>query len=169
MSIGDAYLQTSRRWFTYYKTLAEKTFDQLEEQDFYYVPNEESNSIAVIIQHMTGNMISRWTNFLNEDGEKTWRKRDEEFEPGKLSKKQLIDLWNKGWVCFFDALDTLDENDLMKTIHIRSEPLLVIDAISRQLAHYPHHIGQILYIGKMLKGTNWKNLSMEKVRVGKSN
>ena len=133
MSIGDAYLQTSRRWFTYYKTLAERSFNQLEDKDFYYVPNEESNSIAVIIQHMSGNMISRWTNFLSEDGEKTWRKRDEEFEPGNLSKKQLLELWDKGWDCFFDALDALSENDLMKTIHIRSE------AISH-LGKFPDHV-----------------------------
>ena len=162
---GNTYLQTAERWFRYYKELGEKTFDQLNEEDFHYKPNEESNSIAIIIQHMSGNMLSRWTNFLTEDGEKEWRMRDDEFEVHQYSKQQLIDTWNKGWDCFFNAIGSLDENDLMKTIYIRKEPLFVIDAINRQLAHYPHHVGQILYIGKIIKGVNWKNLSMEKRKV----
>ena len=165
-SIGAAYLQTATRWFNYYKSLAEKTFDQLNDGDFHYVPAEESNSIAVILQHMTGNMFSRWTNFLSEDGEKEWRARDEEFEIHEYSKQQLIEIWNNGWNCFFEALHSLSELDLMKTVYIRKEPLLVIDAINRQLAHYPHHVGQILYIGKSIKGKNWKNLSIAKRKTG---
>ena len=161
-TIGITFLQTSARWFRFYKELAEKTFDQLSDEDFHYIPNEESNSIAIIIQHMTGNMFSRWTNFLIDDGEKEWRRRDEEFEVHQYSKEELIELWNKGWNCFFDALSSLEENDLMKTIFIRKEPLFILDAINRQLAHYPHHVGQIVYIGKLIKGRNWKNLSIEK-------
>jgi len=163
-TIGNTYLQTAMRWFNYYKNLAEKTFDQLGDMDFHYTLNDESNSIAVIIQHMSGNMISRWTNFLTEDGEKEWRTRDEEFEIHPYSKQQLIDIWNKGWNCFFDAVQSLTENDLLRTIHIRREPLSVIDAINRQMAHYPHHVGQIVYIGKIIKGSAWKNLSIEKSR-----
>ena len=163
-SLGSAYLQTATRWFTYYKHLAEKTFEQLSDDDFYYTPNEESNSVAIIIQHMSGNMISRWTNFLTEDGEKEWRRRDDEFEVSGYTKAQLIDIWNKGWNCFFEAIESLQEGDLLKTIYIRKEPLTVIDAINRQLSHYPHHVGQIVYIGKILKGNNWKNLSIEKKR-----
>ena len=162
MSIEATYLQTSKRWFEYYKGLAEKTFDQLDEKDFHYVPNEESNSIAVIIQHMSGNMLSRWTNFLTEDGEKEWRTRDDEFEVHQYSKQKLIDIWNDGWSCFYNALHALQETDLMKTVYIRKEPLFVIDAINRQLSHYPYHIGQILYIGKLIKGKEWKNLSIPK-------
>ena len=161
-TVESTFLQTAKRWFEYYKGLAERTFAQLGEDDFYYAPNEESNSIAIIIQHMAGNMISRWTNFLTEDGEKAWRARDDEFEPHKYSKQELIEIWDNGWNRFLETMESLTENDLMKTIYIRKEPLFVIDAINRQLAHYPHHVGQILYIGKMIKGANWKNLSMEK-------
>ncbi len=111
---------------------------------------------------MAGNMLSRFTNFLTEDGEKEWRQRDDEFEIHNYSKQQVIDLWDKGWHCVFSALEALTEEDLLKTIYIRKEALTVIDAINRQLAHYPHHIGQILFIGKMLKGDKWKNLSIPK-------
>ena len=161
-SIGHTYLQTAIRWFRYYRELAEKTFAQLSNDDFHFKPQEESNSIAIIIQHMSGNMISRWTNFLTEDGEKPWRARDEEFEVHQYSREQLIEIWNSGWTCFFSALESLQENDLLKIIYIRQEPLSVLDAINRQLAHYPHHVGQIVYIGKLVKGSNWTNLSIEK-------
>jgi hypothetical protein len=162
ISLGTTYLQTAIRRLRYYKLLGEKTFDQLTDADFHYAPNEASNSIAVIIQHVSGNMLSRWTNFLTEDGEKAWRNRDEEFEVHNYSKQQLLELWEKGWQCFLNALTSLTENDLLKTIYIREEPLLVIDAINRQLAHYPYHVGQILYIGKQVKGANWQSLSIEK-------
>lgn len=161
-SLGTEYLQTAIRRLRYYKLLGEKTFGQLTDADFHYALNEASNSISVIIQHVSGNMLSRWTNFLTEDGEKAWRNRDEEFEVHKYSKQQLLDLWEKGWQCFLNALTSLTENDLLKTIYIREEPLLVIDAINRQLAHYPYHIGQILYIGKQIKDANWQSLSIEK-------
>ena len=160
MSIGKEFLDTAIRRLKYYKDLGEKAFDQLNDADFHFQPNEESNSIAIIIQHIHGNMMSRRTNFLTEDGEKEWRQRDEEFEIHLLNKQQLIDLWQKGWACFFNALESLSEDDLLKTVHIRNEPLSVIDAINRQLAHYPHHIGQILYIGKIIKNKDWKTLSI---------
>lgn len=161
-TLGTEYLQTAIRRLRYYKLLGEKTFEQLSDVDFHYASNEASNSIAVIIQHVSGNMLSRWTNFLTEDGEKAWRNRDEEFEVHKYSKQQLLELWEKGWQCFLNALTSLTENDLLKTIYIREEPLLVIDAINRQLAHYPYHVGQILYIGKEIKGASWQSLSIEK-------
>ena len=161
-SIGKEYLTTVIRRLKYYKDLSEKAFEQLDEKDFYYRPNEESNSIAIIVQHLAGNMLSRFSNFLTEDGEKEWRQRDDEFEIHNSSKQQVIDLWEKGWKCCLDALGSLNEGDLMKTIYIRKESLSVIDAINRQLAHYPHHIGQILYIGKMIKGEKWKTLSIPK-------
>lgn len=161
-SIGKEYLVTVIRRLKYYKDLAEKTFEQLDENDLHFRPNDESNSVAIIVQHMAGNMLSRFTNFLTEDGEKEWRQRDDEFEIHNYSKQQVLDLWDKGWQCVFNALEPLTEDDLLKTIYIRKEALTVIDAINRQLAHYPHHIGQILFIGKMLKGDKWKNLSIPK-------
>ena len=161
-SVGKEFLDTVIRRVKYYKDLGEKTFDQLEEKDFHFQSSAESNSIAVIVQHMTGNMLSRWTSFLTEDGEKEWRQRDDEFEIHSFSKQQVIDLWQKGWDCFLQALDSLTEDDLLKTVHIRQEPLTVIDAINRQLAHYPYHIGQVLFIGKMIKDKNWKSLSIPK-------
>ena len=107
-------------------------------------------------------MLSRFTNFLTEDGEKEWRQRDDEFEIHNYSKQQVIGLWNKGWQCCFEALESLTENDLLTIIYIRKEPLSVIDAIIRQLAHYPYHIGQIIFIGRMIKNDQWKNLSIPK-------
>jgi hypothetical protein len=163
-SIGTTYLQTAIKRLRYYKGLGEKTFEQLTDAELQYAPNAASNSIAVIIQHMAGNMLSRWTNFLTEDGEKPWRQRDEEFEVQNHSKQQLLEMWEKGWNCFLDTLTSLTEGDLLKTIYIREEPLLVIDAINRQLAHYPHHVGQIIYIGKLIKDTGWQSLSIEKGR-----
>jgi hypothetical protein len=162
MSIGKDFLDTAVRRLKYYKDLGDKTFDQLSDADFHYQPNAESNSIAIIIQHMAGNMLSRWTNFLEEDGEKEWRQRDDEFSIHAYSKQQLLDSWEEGWACFFAALGSLEKKHLKKIIHIRKEPLTVIDAINRQLAHYPYHIGQIIYIGRIIKDKDWKNLSIPK-------
>ena len=164
MSIEKDFLSTAIRRLKYYKELSEKTFDQLEDKDLHFQASSESNSIAVIVQHMAGNMLSRWTNFLTEDGEKSWRQRDDEFEIHQYSKQQIIDLWQKGWDCFFQALESLQEDDLLKTIFIRQEPLTVVDAINRQLAHYPYHVGQIVFIGKMISNENWKSLSIPKNR-----
>jgi Protein of unknown function (DUF1572) len=161
-SIGKEYLDTAVRRMKYYKELGDKTFAQLNDEEFHFRPNDESNSIAVIIRHMAGNMLSRWTKFLTEDGEKQWRERDDEFEMHSHSKKELLETWENGWGCFLGVLESLNEDHLLQTIHIRKEPLTVVDAINRQLAHYPYHIGQIIYIGKILKDKNWKNLSIPK-------
>jgi uncharacterized protein DUF1572 len=162
MSLGKTYLDSVITKMTAYKVLGDKTFEQLDDIDFHYAPNEESNSIAIIVHHVSGNMLSRWINFLTEDGEKEWRQRDDEFEIHQLSKQQIIEMWNKGWTCMFDALGLLSDEDLMKTITIRNEPMSAIDAINRQLAHYPYHVGQIVYVGKILKNHDWKNLSVPK-------
>ncbi|MFI5187107.1 MAG: DUF1572 family protein [Chitinophagales bacterium] len=162
MNIGEEYLTTVIKRLKYYKDLGERTFAQLEDKDFHWQLSPESNSIAVIIQHLSGNMLSRWTNFLTEDGEKAWRNRDDEFEIHSYSKQQLVEMWNKGWDCFLNSLDSLKGEDLLKTISIREESMTAIDAISRQLAHYPYHIGQIVYLGRMIKKNNWKNLSIPK-------
>jgi uncharacterized damage-inducible protein DinB len=162
MSLEEHYLQSVIKRFKEYKSLGEKTFNQLNDEDFIYKPNETSNSIAVIIKHMHGNMQSRWTNFLTEDGEKEWRKRDDEFEEESLPKEQLIHLWEEGWQTFLSALESLSFQDLLKTVTIRSQQLTVTDAINRQLAHYSYHVGQIVYIGRMIKDTKWINLSIPK-------
>jgi Protein of unknown function (DUF1572) len=162
MSLAAFFLQSAIKRLSYYQQLGHKTFVQLTEADFHYQPNEESNSIAIIIQHIAGNMLSRWTDFLTTDGEKDWRNRDAEFEEQQLTKQQLIGLWEKGWQCCLGALTSLTEDDLLKTIYIRSQGLLVVDAINRQLAHYPYHVGQIIYTAKIITHTNWQNLSIAK-------
>jgi hypothetical protein len=162
MSLASTYLDSVVKRLLTYKELGEKTFAQLEEKDFFMQPNETCNSIAQIIRHMGGNMLSRWTNFLTEDGEKPWRNRDQEFEMVSASREALVKYWEEGWQCLLDALHALREDDLERTIYIRSEPLVALDAINRQLAHYPHHVGQIVYIGKMIRGEKWQSLSIPK-------
>ena len=161
-SLSKEYIETVIKRAKYYKSLGDKTFEQLADFDFHYQPNAVSNSIAIIIQHLHGNMMSRWTNFLQEDGEKEWRQRDAEFEAQDFNKYQLLLLWEEGWNCFLTALKPLKKKHLLKTIFIRKEPLTVMDAINRQLAHYPYHVGQIVYIGRMIKIEQWKNLSIPK-------
>lgn len=162
MTLGEGFLKDTIKRFKAYKEMGDKTFEQLEEKDLFFRPSSESNSIAIIVQHMYGNMLSRWTNFLTEDGEKHWRNRDAEFIAPDVSGKDILSFWNAGWDCLLKTLESLKEEDLMKTIYVRSEPLIVYDAILRQLAHYPSHVGQIMYIGKMLKNENWKSLSIVK-------
>lgn len=158
----SGFLKDSIKRFKYYKELGDKTFDQLGEDDFFFQPSSESNSVAVIVRHMHGNMLSRWTHFLTEDGEKDWRSRDAEFDETRSSKTQILAWWEEGWKCLFATLENLQPEDLSKTITIRTEPLLVYDAILRQLAHYPYHVGQIVYIGRLLKNKDWKSLSIPK-------
>ena len=148
--------------FQYYKELAEKTFDQVSEEQLFWKYNEESNSIATLVKHLSGNMQSRWTNFLTEDGDKSWRKRDSEFENDIQSKAEMMEIWTKGWQVLFEALNQIKEENWNDTIFIRGEKHTVLDAVLRQLAHYPYHIGQIIYIGKMVKDADWKTLSIAK-------
>ena len=162
MNIATELLSSWIKRFKEYKTLGDKTFTQLTDEEMHHQPNDASNSIAIIIQHMNGNMLSRWTNFLTEDGEKEWRKRDEEFEVHSVSKEKLLTLWEEGWKVFLDTLESLQEDDLLKTVTILTQPLLVIDAINRQLAHYSYHVGQIVYIGRWLKDKDWQSLSIPK-------
>ena len=162
MSLAATFLTSYIKRISYYKELADKTFAQLNEADFHYQPNEVSNSIAIIIQHMAGNMLSRFTNFLTEDGEKEWRNRDTEFEEQQLSKEELLKKWGDGWACVMNAINQLTEDDLLQTITIRSEELTVMDALNRQMAHYPYHVGQIVFIGRMIKNKEWLSLSIPK-------
>ena len=162
MSFESEFLPEIIKRFKTYKALGDKTFEQLDDQDFFRQPSSESNSIAVIIQHMYGNAMSRWTNFLTEDGEKEWRKRDAEFEAMDITKQDLISFWNTGWNTMLQTLEALTEEDLDKTIYIRGEPHKAFDAILRQFAHYSYHIGQIVYLGRLYKGGEWKSLSIPK-------
>jgi uncharacterized damage-inducible protein DinB len=150
------------RQLKHYKDLGDRTFAQISEEDFHYRPYEEVNSIAIIIQHLHGNMLSRWTHFLTEDGEKDWRKRDEEFAVKKLNARELKELWEEGWNLLFQVLGELTEDQLKLTVKIRKESMTAEDAVIRQLSHYTYHIGQIVHIGKIVKAGEWKSLSIPK-------
>jgi Protein of unknown function (DUF1572) len=154
------YLESVKKQFEYYKMLGEKTFAQLSDEQLFWQYNQESNSIAVIVSHLCGNMLSRWTDFLTSDGEKEWRQRDAEFENNISTKQQVIDQWNQGWQCLFDTLNTLKEEDFEKIVYIRNMGHSVTEAINRQLTHYPYHVGQIVFIGKMVCDENWNSLSI---------
>ncbi|MBV9960898.1 MAG: DUF1572 family protein [Parafilimonas sp.] len=162
MKTGEAFLQCAIKRFKLQKQLAEKAFDQLNDADFLFKPSKESNSIAVIVQHMSGNMLSRWTNFLTEDGEKVWRERDKEFEDMQTTKQDVLSAWSKGWQCVFNALEILKDKDVMNMITIRGERMTVIDAVIRQIEHYGYHVGQIVYIGRIIKDEDWNSLSIPK-------
>lgn len=162
METNTIFLESAKRLFLYYKTLAEKAIDQLEEEQLFFSANEDTNSIAIIIQHLAGNMLSRWTDFLTTDGEKDWRNRDGEFEKNYKTKAELMAFWTKGWDCLFNAVNSLTPSQLSEIIYIRKEGHTVMDAINRQLAHYPYHVGQIVFYAKMLKTTEWDSLSIPK-------
>lgn len=162
METDIAYLESVKKQFLYYKTLGEKAIEQLEPEQLFISLNEDTNSIATIVKHLSGNMLSRWTDFLTTDGEKEWRHRDAEFENDLPSKEEMMSVWNKGWNCFLSTLDSLKPEQLSEIIYIRNEGHTVIEAINRQLAHYPYHVGQIVFYAKMLKNSNWESLSIPK-------
>ncbi len=141
----------------------------MENKDIQWQYNSESNSVAIIVKHLVGNMLSRWTNFLSEDGEKEWRQRDSEFEYAYFSKEDMITAWEKGWDCVFNAITPLQDDDFERLVYIRNQGHTVTEAINRQLAHYSYHVGQIVFLGKMIKGNEWKSLSIPKGNSGKYN
>jgi len=155
------YLESVIKQFEYYKMLGEKTFAQVPNEKLFWQFNEDSNSIAIIVKHLSGNMLSRWTDFLTTDGEKEWRNRDDEFENDITTKDELLQKWNEGWMVFLNTLKALKADDLEKIIYIRNQGHTVMEAINRQLAHYPYHIGQIVFIGKMCTN-RWTSLSIPK-------
>lgn len=155
------YIESAIRQFEYYKMLGEKTLAQLPDDKLFWQYNEESNSVAILVKHLTGNMLSRWTDFLTTDGEKEWRNRDAEFENDIVTRQEMMNRWNYGWKLFLDTLDALKEQDLEKIIYIRNQGYTVMEAINRQLAHYPYHIGQMVFIGKM-GAEKWNSLSIPK-------
>ncbi|MFJ7732458.1 DUF1572 family protein [Lysinibacillus sp. NPDC097231] len=160
MALAETYLSVIQKRFKSVKEQGDKTLAQLEEAQLHWAYNEDSNSIAVIVKHVSGNMISRWTDFLTTDGEKPTRNRDDEFMDSLQTKEAIILAWEKGWQVFLDALESLTESDLHGHVTIRGEQLSVIDAIERQMAHYSQHVGQIIYIAKQVTGAQWQTLSI---------
>lgn len=154
------YLESAKKQFEYYKQLGDQSIARVPDDKLFWQYNEESNSMAIIINHMAGNILSRWTDFLTSDGEKEWRNRDAEFEPVHRSKKELLAYWEAAWKCLFDALLALTVDDLGKKIYIRNMEHTVIEGINRQLAHYPYHVGQLVFLGKMICNTSWTSLSI---------
>jgi hypothetical protein len=161
-SINEEYIRSIKINFEKYKVMGDKTFRQLEEKDFHYLPDEDSNTIAVIIQHLSGNLVSRFTDFLTSDGEKITRNRDSEFEEQQLTKMELLEKWNDSWKVLSDTLNNLTDEDLLKTIYIRKEAHSVIEALNRSLTHTAYHIGQIVYLAKHIRKNSWKTLSIPK-------
>lgn len=162
MSIQSIYLQSALKRLEIHRELGVKTIQRLNKDQLNWQPEGEPNSITMIIKHLHGNMLSRWTDFLTTDGEKPGRNRDEEFEESGHSYEQIVQLWDEGWDCMLTAIRGLQDTDLDRTVFIRNEPHIVIDAINRQLAHVPYHVGQIVYIGKMLLKDKWESLSIPK-------
>jgi len=162
MNLGNEYLKIVQERFKSVKNLGDKTISQLSEEDIHWRLNEASNSIAIITKHLSGNMQSRWSDFLTSDGEKPSRNRDREFENDISSKQEMITSWEAGWNSLLTTLNGLENLDLLKDITIRGEKHTVLEAIERQMAHYAYHIGQIVYIGKQLKDENWETLSIPK-------
>jgi hypothetical protein len=161
--LSTSYLRDSIGLFHYYKKLAERAMAQCPDECLFVTLDAESNSIAIIVKHMSGNMRSRWRDFLTTDGEKPDRNRDTEFETPPASRTELIEMWERGWKYLFDALEPLTEADLTRTVTIRTEPHSVMQAINRQIAHYAHHVGQILFLAKHLTFTKtgkWESLSV---------
>jgi uncharacterized damage-inducible protein DinB len=165
----NSYLSSAIKQFEYYKSLGEKAMDQLSGEQLFHQFSSESNSIAVIVNHITGNMRSRFTNFLTEDGEKPWRDRDAEFEQRFDNPEELMTSWNEGWDCLLGALKNLGDEDLQRIVYIRNDGHTVMEAINRQLAHYPYHIGQIVFAAKMAIDGQWESLSIPKNQSGAYN
>lgn len=164
LKFTTSYLDDSLSLFRMYKRLGEKAIEQLTDEQLYAVLDPEMNSIAVIVKHVAGNMLSRWSDFLTTDGEKPFRDRDAEFEDPPPTREALMDLWNRGWACVFSALEPLTDADLGRTVVIRTEPHSVMQAINRQTTHYAYHVGQIVFLAKHLQSAQWKSLSIPRNR-----
>ena len=160
--MDTSYLTSVKKQFEYYKSLGDKTFNQLNEEQLFWLSNIDDNSIAIIVKHIAGNMRSRWTNFLTEDGEKEWRNRDDEFINSFTTKEEVIAYWEMGWQCLFNALNTITPENFDSIVYIRNQGHTITEAINRQLCHYSYHIGQIVFLGKLLLGNDWESLSIAK-------
>jgi hypothetical protein len=161
-SLSTEILRNWSHLFRMYKSLGEKAIAQVPDERLFWTFYNDSNSIGMIVQHLSGNMVSRFTNFFEEDGEKAWRNRDREFESVLSTRKEIISEWETGWACLFSVLDSLTEKDFTRSVLIRNEPHTLTEAIQRQLAHYSYHTGQIVFLAKMLAAEGWKSLSIPK-------
>ncbi len=159
--IAKIYLASLTQQLKRYKHIGDITLNRLSVSELFWF-TEHNNSIAIIAKHMAGNMLSRWTNFKTEDGEKPWRNRDQEFINKFNTKEEVIAYWEEGWQCLFNALKNTTEEELLETIYIRKEPHTLIEAFNRQLAHYSYHVGQMVYIAKLIKAEQWQSLSIPK-------
>jgi len=165
----DSYLKDSVSLFQYYKRLGENALAQCPDNGLFATLDEENNSIAIVVKHMAGNMLSRWTDFLNSDGEKPSRNRDAEFEEPPKTRAEVLDLWDAGWKCMFTALEGLNDASMTQTVKIRGEEHSVMQAINRQVAHYSYHVGQIVMLAKHFAEPNWKTLTIPKKKSGEFN
>jgi hypothetical protein len=162
LEFTTSYLEDSILLLRYYKKIAERAISQATDSQLCQLLDEDANSIAIVMQHMAGNMKSRWTNFLSEDGEKPWRNRDSEFEPPPATRETLLQMWEEGWDCVFCALESLTDHDLSRSVPIRGEAHSVMQAINRQVAHYAYHCGQIVLLAKHFQHAQWTSLTVPK-------
>ena len=169
LKFTTSYLEDSLTLFRYYKKLAERAMEQVTDEQLFAALDEEANSIAVVVKHMAGNMRSRWTDFLTTDGEKPDRDRDTEFVDPPATRKALLDVWEDGWARVFRALEPLSDADLGRTVTIRGEAHSVMQAINRQVAHYAHHVGQIVMLAKHFAHDRWQSLSVPRNRSSEFN
>jgi Protein of unknown function (DUF1572) len=163
------YLESAKRQFHTYKAIAEKAMEQVDDKDLNWQSNEDCNSITMIVKHLWGNMLSRWTDLLTTDGEKPWRQRDAEFEHEELTRDAMMQKWEAGWQCLFHALDSVTDFDLDKIVFIRNEGHTVLEAVNRQIAHYSYHVGQIVYISKIRAKKDWVSMSIPRNRSNEFN
>lgn len=169
LKLTTSYLEDSLAIFRYYKQLADRAMEQVRDEDLFTVLDCEANAIAVVVKHMAGNMRSRWTDFLNSDGEKPTRNRDSEFVDPPPTRAALMEMWEGGWACMFGALQPLTDADLTRTITIRGEEHSVMQAVNRQVAHYSYHVGQIVLLAKHFASERWQSLSVPRNRSAEFN
>jgi len=158
--LASHYLDEARRQFRGHKRMAERAMEQLRDEDFFVILDPESNSVAILVQHLAGNMRSRFTDFLTSDGEKPDRFRDQEFESNATTRAAVMQRWEEGWSRVFATIEALTPEDVMRTVTVRGEPHTVLQAINRQIAHYAQHTGQLVFLAKHLRSSEWKTLSI---------
>lgn len=168
-TVNELYLLELLKSLKGLKSVSEKAIEQISGEEMHFQPDPESNSVAIVMKHLAGNMISRFTDFLTSDGEKTWRNRDEEFVDDSKTEEELFAFWNKGWKCLIDAVTSLNSDDLLKSVYIRGEEHSVLRALQRQLVHYSYHTGQIVFLCKQIRSTGFKTLSMPRNNPVKNN
>lgn len=160
MNNAPVNIEGTIRLFRYYKMIAEKSVEQLSDRELDQSPSKELHSAAVLMKHISGSMISRWTNFRTEDGEKHWRDREQEFVNNFASRQELMEYWHKAWDVLFTALNSIDSSELNDIVYIRNEGHTILEAVERYLAHMAYHVGQIVFLAKWIRGDNWQTLTI---------